>query len=123
MALLDVTDIISDPDFMDTGLVCERLVQTIGNNGIATNVQRLMKFSGVITSDRGDILERVVQGERIVGSIMIHSRFRLTDGKAGFTADVVRWNGRRFTVSSVNDYSNFGRGFVCATCEILPLAG
>ena len=30
MALLDVSDILCDPDFMDTGLVCERLTQTVG---------------------------------------------------------------------------------------------
>lgn len=123
MALLDVTDILSDPDFMDTGLFCERTVQTIGNNGLAVNATRLIKFSAVVTSDQGDILQRVVQGERIAGSITIHSRFRLIDGKVGFTADVIRWQGRRFTVNSVNDYSHFGRGFVCANCEIIPLAG
>ncbi len=123
MARLDVTDILADPDFMDTGLVCERSVQTIGNNGLAVNVLRQMRFSAVVTSDKGDILERIAQGERIVGSILIHSRFPLMDGKAGYTADVVQWRGRRYTVSQVNDYSHFGRGFVCATCDILPLAG
>lgn len=123
MALLDVSDILTDPDFMNTGLVCERNAQDVGEDGLAANVTRRMKFSGVVTSDTGDILTRMASGEYTVGSITIHTKFRLIDGSAGFTADIVQWQGRRYTVSNVNDYSHFGKGFVCAGCDLIPLAG
>ena len=96
MALLDVSDILLDPDFMNTGLVCERNTQTIGLDGIAVNTPALTPFSGVVTSDNGDILQRGDFGERIKGSITIHTRFALIDGTTGFTADIVRWQGRRW---------------------------
>ncbi|WP_304002840.1 hypothetical protein [Methyloversatilis discipulorum] len=123
MALLDVSDILCDPDFMDTGLVCERLTQTIGANGRATNAPAQTSFAGVVTSDKGDLLMRIAEGERTVGSIIIHTRFALQDGRPGQTADVVIWQGRRFTVSAVQDWSHFGRGFVMANCDLLPLQG
>ena len=123
MALLDVSDILLDPDFMNTGLVCERNTQTIGLDGIAVNTPALTPFSGVVTSDNGDILQRGDFGERVKGSITIHTRFALIDGTTGFTADIVRWQGRRYTVSSVNDWSHFGRGFVAATADLIPLQG
>lgn len=123
MANLDVTDILSDPDFMDRGLVCERNAQAVGNDGLAVNTTTLTPFSGVVTSDSGDILERIATGERIKGSITIHTKFVLNDGTAGFSADVVQWRGRRYTVSSVNDYSHFARGFVVASCDLIPLSG
>ena len=77
-----------------------------------------------MTSDKGDVLHRNADGSRIVGSITIHTIFRLSDGSAGQDADEVVWQGRTYTVVNVNDYSHFGRGFVCATCDLkTPLTG
>lgn len=123
MAQLDVSDILLDPDFMDVGLVCKRSVQTIGDNGRATTSDTSTPFAGVVTSDKGDILERLAGAERKKGSITIHTIFRLTAGEGDTTADVVTWQGKQYTVSNVNDYKHFGRGFVCATCDLLPLKG
>lgn len=123
MAFLDVTDVLLDPDFMDRGLTCERLAQVVTDDGLAVNTPTLTTFAAVITSDRGDLLVRLAAGERIEGSITIHSRFRLMEGTAGQTADIVHWRGRRYTVSRVDDYSHFGRGFTAATCDLIPLSG
>lgn len=123
MARLDVTDILSDPDFMDTGLARERLTQTVGSNGLAVNTTITRKFAGVVTSDSGNILERGPDGERIKGNMTIHTRFDLSDGSTGISADVVRWQGQRYTVSNVNSYSHFGRGFIVAACDLIPFSG
>lgn len=123
MALLDVSDVLLDPDFMETGLVCERNAQTVDSYGMATNTTTSLTFSGVVTSNDGDILERFTSGERIKGSILIHTRFELQDGTTGYTADIVRWKGKRYTVSKVNSYKHFGRGFIAAECDLIPLAG
>lgn len=124
MAQLDVTEILLDPDFMDTGLVCKRSIQTIGDFGRAVNTVTSTPFAGVVTSDKGDILERIAGGERKKGSITIHTMFRLTAGSGEDSiADIVTWQGRDYTVANVNDYSHFGRGFVAVSCDLLPLAG
>ncbi|QYY30242.1 hypothetical protein K2O51_22995 [Cupriavidus pinatubonensis] len=123
MALLDVTDVLLDPDFMDTGLVCNRMTQTVDDHGRATNTVTATPFAAVVTSDKGDILHRNADGSRIIGSITVHTTFRLSDGSAGQDADEIVWQGRTYTVANVNDYSHFGRGFVCATCDLKPLSG
>lgn len=123
MALLDVSDILTDPDFVSFGLVCERNTQTVGADGLATNSTTLTPFSGVITSDNGDVLERTADGARIKGNMNIHTRFPLDDGSSANAADIVQWKGRRYTVTVVNDWSHFGQGFICATCDLIPLAG
>lgn len=122
MPLLDVSEILSDPDFM-TAMVCERNLQTVGTNGLATETTRNYKFTGVVTSDSGSILDRIDSGQRIKGSIVIHTRFVLTAGSGSEGSDVVQWNGRRYTVQNVNDYSQYGRGFVAAYCDLIPLSG
>lgn len=125
MALLDVTDVLLDPDFMDLGLICNRMTQTVDEHGRATNTAAEIPFAGVVTSDSGDILDRLADGSRIIGSITIHTPFRLRDGGADASADAdeIVWQGATYTVSNVNDYSHFGRGFVCATCDLKPLTG
>jgi len=68
-------------------------------------------------------LERTPTGERIAGQIRVITKFRLLAGEDGITADVLRWQGRRYTVTDVSDYSHFGRGFVHAICDLMPLSG
>jgi hypothetical protein len=123
MPNLDVTDLLTDPDFVDRTLLCNRGVQLVGADGLAQNTVTAIPFQGVVTSLRGSELERTPDGERITGSILIVTRFILIDGKHGLTADVIQWRGARYTVTDVNDYSSYGRGFVQAVCELKPLSG
>ncbi|EKD6942298.1 head-tail adaptor, partial [Salmonella enterica] len=37
MPLLDVSDVLLDPDFMDTSLVCHRQVQTVDEDNFTKN--------------------------------------------------------------------------------------
>lgn len=123
MALLDVTDVLFDPDFVDYGLVCERSAVKVGEDGIARTVTERIDFCAVVTPDSGDILERLEEGERIKGRITVHSHFELRDGAEGGTADIIEWRGKRYTVSNVSTLVNFGRGFVCASCDVIPYTG
>lgn len=122
MARIDVTDILLDPDFIDR-LVCERIVQTVGNDGIASNTPTEVKFFGCVTNADGDRLERAPDGERVASTIVVHSKFRLRAGKDGFSADIVRFGENRYTTVKLADYSHFGRGFVAATCDLIPVSG
>jgi len=123
MALLDVSEVLSDPDFMDTGLICYRNAQTIGTNGMAVNTERKFTFNAVVTSDSGHELNRTAEGDYQSGAIMVHTATQLQDGSVGLIADEIEWQGRRYTVERINSYSHFGRGFVAATCALKPLAG
>ncbi len=125
MAWLDVVDVVLDPDFIDTvGLTYTRNVQTVGDGGLAVNAETTLPLRGVITNQNGDILRRRADGEHIEASIIVHTLTRLTAGSApDITADVVHWQGADYTVSVLNNWSHFGRGFVAAQCDLIPLAG
>lgn len=122
MPLLDVSEILLDPDFVDS-LVCARQTQTVDNNGIATDSAVSTPFYGVVTNDTGDLLMRLAEGSRVKGSITVHSRFLLQAGSDGQDADIVTWNGRSYTVTNVGDWSRFGIGFTAANCDLIPLSG
>lgn len=123
MPLLDVTELLTDPDFCETNLFCSRMKQTVGEDGLAIDTPTRIRFTGVVTMVSGAMLERNAVGELITGTILICTRFRLTDGKQGITADIVQWGPRTYTVTNVYNYSRFGRGFMEAVCDLIPLEG
>jgi galactose-6-phosphate isomerase len=125
MPLLDVSDILTDPDFVEMNLLCLRNAQTVGQDGIAVIAQTTTTFAGVVTNASGLQLRRTADGEVISGSIFIATRFQLTDGSTGLTADIVQRGkgGLTYTVRDVAPYPKFGRGFVQAICDIKPLSG
>lgn len=123
MPELDVSDILTDIEFWEGGLICQRQRQTVGQNGLAINQQIPIPFGGVVTQVAGSDLRRGADGEMITGSILIVTKFRLLDGKSGYSADIIVRETRQYTVVNVLNYSRYGRGFVEATCDLRPLAG
>jgi len=123
MPLLDVSEVLLDPDFCDNTLVCERNAITTDNSGRGVVKTEFTRFSGVVTSDKGELLQRGAVGEHATDNILVITRFKLRDAGIAATADVVKWNGLRYTVSKLNAYSTYGVGFVEATCEMIPLSG
>lgn len=123
MPFLDCSDVLLDPDFCDRTLICQRNALSTDRGGRGVVTSESTPFSGVVTSDKGELLQRGAVGEHATDNISVITRFQLRDAGNGATADIVTWNGKRYTVSKVNDYSTYGIGFIEAICDMLPLAG
>lgn len=129
MPLLDVSEILLDPDFADFSLICHRQVQTVDEDNFPTNTPQDIPFSGVVTVDRSLEARRMAAGQNIMGAILIVTQFRLTQGQpsSGTTprldADVVTYDGRRYRVTFVDPYTSYGAGFVQAHCELMDFDG
>lgn len=123
MPLLDVTEVLLDPDFVDTTLVCHRQIQSRDDDNFTTNTQQDIPFSGVVTVDRSLEARRMTAGQNISGAILIVTKFRLTQGQPGLDADVVTYRGREYRVTFVDPYTAYGAGFVQAHCELMEFDG
>ncbi len=130
MPTLDVTRVLSNPRFADTAVVTFSRITVDPNTGRTVTVEQQQTISCVVTSDMGRNLQRNPEASLSTGSILVHSTFTFTEGgqstdEAGnvidLDADIVLWNGRRYTVVTVDDYSRYGAGFTCATCRLLDL--
>ena len=121
MALLDVVDVLTDPDFVNTGIKKIVRVQTVGNDGVATYSETTTTFTGVVTNDTGDVLMRLPGASYVKGTITIHTREPLNVATSSTDADRVEWMGKQYTVTDVQDYAHFGRGFHAVTCEPVPM--
>ena len=118
MPLLDVSNILGDPDFVDTFTVTQ-YTQTISSGGMASNTANVIHSVGgvVYPNDNIDLI-KMPDGEVLNGSITIVTRFRLTNGAGNRDADVVTWNGRTYQVKAVSDWSRYGAGFIEAVCQL-----
>jgi len=128
MPQLDVTDVLFDPDFMDT-LVCHRQVQTVDEDNFPVNTPQDISFFGVVTVDRSLEARRMAAGQSIGGAILVVTTFRLTQGQPEgngsprLDADVVTYCGRNYRVTYVDPYTRYGTGFVQAHCELMEFDG
>ena len=123
MPFLDTSDVLLDPDFCDRTLVCERNALSTNDSGRGVLSIEKLPFFAVVTSSTGEQLQRGAVGEHAADTIMVITRFKLRSAGPGATADIVAWNGQRYTVINVNDYSTYGIGFTENKCEMIPLAG
>lgn len=123
MPLLDMTDVLLDPDFLDTTLVYTRQTQVDIGHGRVRDDQVAAPFAGVVSMDAGAILNRLPEGSYVSGSILIYTLTRLRMKGTGVDADLVDWHGARYRVTNMGDYSGYGAGFVWAICEPLNLPG
>ncbi|HFR3118979.1 TPA: head-tail adaptor [Enterobacter roggenkampii] len=129
MPLLDVSDVLMDPDFLDTSLVCHRQIQTVDADNFPANTPQDIPFSGVVTVDRSLEAKRMAAGQNINGAILIVTQFRLTQGQPEtnttprLDADIVTYSGRDYRVTFVDPYTRYGAGFVQAHCELLDFDG
>lgn len=123
MPSLNVTQVLASPYFADNTLVYFRYGQIMTVDGTAIVQMSTAKFSGVVTNDKGDRLSRSGTAARIEANITIHTKTRLQDGKTGVAADEVLWQGNRYTVDRLRDWSTYGPGFVACECELKPIDG
>lgn len=97
-ALLDVTDVLDDPDFLDTTLALVRRVVAQQQDGTARGAGGPIPFAGVVIPDGGQELIQTPEGNQVQGDITIYTRTPLTAGDANYDADVVHWNGSAYRV-------------------------
>lgn len=123
MPNLDVTEILSDPDFADFSLIVTRNAQSVDDDGFPSNEPTKKIFTGVVTVDRSLEARRMQAGQVVTGAILIVTTERLTQGQTGLDADIVTYQNRDYRVTFVDPYTAFGAGFVQAHCELLPFDG
>ena len=117
MPLLDVSDIVDDPDFADRFTVVRRK-ETVDTHGRATVVEQLFKkVVGVVTMGSPNDLDRREDYQNFTRSITVVTRFAVQGVVAGYQPDLIEWRGTRHLVKHVAPYPQFGRGFYQVECS------
>ncbi len=117
MAFLDVLDAISDPMFTDEVTVC-RVTQSLGTNGRVTGGETSTTITAVVQPGEGRNVDVFDGGQQVLESLNIFSVYQFVAAAPGITGDEISWSGRRWRVTKVIDYANFGSGYTQATCML-----
>lgn len=123
MALIDVNELLADPDFSDT-LTVTRREQTIGDYGVAAFTETpVLGVLGSVQAVGKDLLTRVVDAGNPDDWIRIYTTFLFVthDQATGRYGDVITWHGRQYQVVNTDDWTNWGGGYNKAMARLIPL--
>jgi galactose-6-phosphate isomerase len=115
MPLLDVTEVLADPDLADTFSVLRR-TETINASGeVVVTSQQINGVVGVVTAG-SESLSRGEDFQSLTKTLSVTTTFRLQGPSPGRQPDIVLWGGSQFLVTFIDDFTHFGKGHVEAEC-------
>jgi hypothetical protein len=118
MALIDVSELLTDPDFTNTATLIRRS-STVNTYGENTMVETSSSITAVVQGANTESLERVPEGARLSDLIDVYYKGQLTAESPGGYADIIVWQGKRYQVFEVvEDFMNYGAGFTKAVCKL-----
>lgn len=122
MALIDVSDLLTDPDFADTVTLITR-ASTVNSYGEHVITETETEIVAVVQGVDMETLAKLPDGARLSHMITVYYRGTLTAGRADGYSDIIVWRGKRYQVTEINeDFRNYGAGFTEALCTMEALS-
>ena len=123
MAQIDVSSALLSI-MLYSSFTVQRRVQVVNTFGESTNPNtQSIPTGGVVNASTPADLERLPETERTNKSITIITNFQLrsvfsqSSGANQYLPDIVLWNGDSFVVKNLEDFSNYGPGFISAIAQ------
>lgn len=111
MADLDVTELLSDPDFIDALGVIRRSVAFSAGAAVVTDAPEATIYGSVQPAGADD-LELLPEGTRLHDSLVLYTLAAVAPQTDDGPGDVLVWKGYRWVVRAVpEDWSHFGAGY------------
>ena len=118
MALLDVSFMLTDPDFVNTVPIIRRQKVT-GSNGRVTFTETSGTIVGCVQPASGDTLVQLPELSNTTGSLEVWTQAELNVDTASQGADILTWQGSRYIVAAkVDNYQHYGNGFTHAVLTL-----
>lgn len=116
MARIDVSELMSDPDFVDPIQVIQR-TPTVNSLGENTFTETVRTTVGSVQPASYKTVQKLPEAMRVadVSSFWVKGDM-ISAGVAGRYASILVFRGRRYQVQTVADWSNFGEGYTEGTC-------
>ena len=118
MALIDVSELLVDPDFVDQIDTIQR-VKGVDSNGRTIMIATPRVITGSVQPASGEALQMLPDLVRTSGMLEIWTQSILTVDTDSRAADIIVWKGNRYIVAAkVDDYQNYGAGYTHAVLTL-----
>ena len=114
--MINVAKAITDPRFSQPFKVFRKSGEWIKGRFIES--EKEISMIGVIAPSKPKEIEMIPEGDRVGGEITIHTTRKLyttrsidtaeDNGENQGTSDIIEWQGERYKLYQVNDYSQYG---------------
>ena len=115
MAIIDVTELLGDADFVDSFSVIRR-VNSVNNYGENVLSESTISAVGSIQPASPDDMQRLPDSVRRRDAITVYSVTRISPDAY---PDVVVWNGKKYQAQTSEDFGNYGAGYTKAICTLI----
>lgn len=115
MANVDVTSLLSDPDFVDKIQVVTR-VPRVNSQGENQLTEDTLNTIGSVQPATGKALQRLPEALRLENMSSFWFKGQIVASDPGKYPSILVFKGRRFQVKNVFDWSNFGQGYTEGLC-------
>lgn len=119
---IDVSDLITDPDFADE-FVVTRQVQTVGANGRTVVTTESIPMVGVIHTGVQNEFGQTPEYINAQKSITVICLDRIYDPVTGHSPDIITWEEDSYLVKKAYNWSRQGQGFWVAECDLKTSVG
>lgn len=115
MAQVDVTQLLTDPDFVDKMQVISRFprVNSLGENLIT---EQVLNTIGSVQPASGKTIQRLPEALRVANVMDFFFKGQIVATEPGKYTSILVFKGRRFQVQLIQDWSNWGSGWTQGTC-------
>lgn len=113
MPLINLNDVLLDGDIAGQTFSVARSTEVLTRGVRSDTLAQFPGLRGAVQPATSQDLMRVPELENLDGAITIWSAFRFAKD------DIATWNGDDYLVKSADDWTQFGGGFMRATCKLL----
>lgn len=118
MAGIDVSELLSDPDFVDPVTLIRRMADVNNKGRSVLTEAEPVQVSMVVQGPQAEDFKRFPELVEMHGVRAVWFAGKFNMGEEGTYTDVIRWpavTGPRYQIHKIDEeYSNFGAGFVKA---------
>lgn len=115
MSRIDVSELMSDPEFIDKVQLVSRVAQTnsFGENLVS---EATINTVGCVQPASGKVLARLPEALRLTNVSSFWLKAQIIASEPGKYSSILVFKGKRYQVQTVMDWSSWGAGWTEGTC-------
>lgn len=115
MAQIDVSDLLSDPDFIDPVQVIRR-VATVNSRGENVIVETTIDTFASVQPASSKVIQRLPEALRMADVRSFYLRLEIVQDSSTAYPDVMVFKGKRFQIQTAAPWGNWGSGWNEGVC-------